>query len=392
MLMWLLLALLSLSFSAAAAGQAADSQALAQRAVEAERHGDFAGAISAFQQLIHSGADSPELRDNLGLAYYQLHDFSAALHEFRTALTTQPDLEPANLFSGLSLIKLQRPKEALLFLEKAHREEPQAAAPILAVAQAEIALNEVRRARDHYEDATHLDPRNAEAWYGLSIANRVLAEEELKSSRQAGEAAAASGVVKGRQFMDASETAMEQALRIDPDSVRARMILGESFRIAERYDDSIREYKAATLQKPTLAAAWAGLAASYSASGDDENAQKAAARAHELDPNDPETNALIAAIFLRQGKPDRAEPFAIRAIQEDSGLSSAHVILAKIYLARQQPKLALPELESAAKDDFDGSTHYLLATTLRQLGKTEAAALAMQKYKQLHAHVTPASK
>jgi uncharacterized protein HemY len=50
----------------------------------------------------------------------------------------------------------------------------------------------------------------------------------------------------------------------------------------------------------------------------------------------------------------------------------------------------LPELRAAVKDDLDGSTYYLLATTLRQLGKITEAAAAMQNYKRLHAiHVAP---
>jgi tetratricopeptide (TPR) repeat protein len=162
------------------------------------------------------------------------------------------------------------------------------------------------------------------------------------------------------------------------------MILGESFRIAERYDDSIREYKQATAEQPQLAAAWSGLAASYSAQGDDSNAQKAAARANKLDPNDPDTNALIAAIYLRQGNAAQAETFAVQALRANTNLAGAHVVLAKIYLARKQPKKALPELQLAAKDDIDGSTYYLLATTFRELGRPNEAAAAIQKYKRLH--------
>ncbi len=341
--------------------------------MEAERHGDFARAISAFQQLIANGADSPELRDNLGIAYYQIRDFNSALHQFRIALAASPNSAPANLFAGLSLLKLERPKEALTYLDRAHHAQPADSAPVLAAAQAEIALNQVRSARTSYEQATRLEPRNAEAWYGLAVTNRVLAEQKLKNSKSAAKA-----------FMDSSEEAMQRAMRLNPDSVHARMLLGESFRIAERYQESVREYQAATAQQPGLAAAWSGLAASYSASGDDESAQKAAARAHELDPNDSDTNALIAAIYLRQGNIVKAEPFALSALRIEPGLSAAHVVLAKIYLARKQPGQALPELQSAVKDDSDGSTYYLLATTLRELGRREDAAAAMQKFKQLH--------
>jgi tetratricopeptide (TPR) repeat protein len=368
-----LLLLIWLGSGPSFATELTDNQALGQRAVEAERRGDFADAISAFQQLIRNGADGPELRDNLGIAYYQLHDFGSALHQFRIALEANQNSGPANLFAGLSLLKLQRPKEALPYLDRAHRAQPADSAPVLAAAQAEIALNQVRSARTSYEEATRLAPENAEAWYGLAVADRVLAEQELKSSKSAAKA-----------FMDSSEQAMQRAMKLNPDSVHARMLLGESFRIAERYQESVREYQAATAQQPGLAAAWSGLAASYSASGDDESAQKAAARAHELDPNDPDTNTLMAAIYLRQGNIAKAEPLALSALRIQPGLSAAHVVLAKIYLARKQPGQALPELQSAVKDDTDGSTYYLLATTLRDLGRREDAAAAMEKFRQLH--------
>ena len=191
--------------------------------------------------------------------------------------------------------------------------------------------------------------------------------------------------------MNASEDSIKKAMQLDPGSVRARMILGESFRIAERYDEAIQEYKSATEQQPGLAPAWAGLATSYSASGDEENALKAAMQALALDVNDADTNALVADIYLHQGNYAQAKPYAVRALDIQPTFSSARVVLAKIELAQHQPQKALLELEAAIKDDTDGSTYYLLATTLHELGRREDAAAAMQKYRQLHSvHVAAA--
>lgn len=173
-------------------------------------------------------------------------------------------------------------------------------------------------------------------------------------------------------------------MQLDPGSVRASMILGESLRIAERYDEAIREYKLAIEQSPHVAAAWAGLAAAQSASGDDESALKSALHALELDRNDADTDTLIAAICTRMGDLPKAEPFTRHALSLKPDLSSAHLVLTKIYLADQQLQKALPELQAAAADDVDGATHYLLATTLRQLGRPSESAIAMQKYQQLH--------
>jgi len=369
------------------AQQETDNDALAQRAVEAERRGDFAGAASAFQQLIANGADSPELRNNLGIVYFQLHDYGQALRQFRLALSKDNKSVPANLFSGLSLLKLQRPKEAIPLLRTARQAQPSSPDIVLALAQAEIAVNEIGQARRLYEEATRLNGENAEAWYGLGISERVLAEERLKA------AGAGSARRESQKLMDASNAALARAVQLEPDGVGAYMILGESFRIAERYDEAVAEYQAATRQKPDFAPAWAGLAVAYSAAGNDDQALKAATRAVSLDAEDAGTNALIAGTYLRQGDSEKAKPFALRALALQPDLSAGHVVLAKIYLEEHQPEKALPELRHAVKDDADGSMYYLLATTLRQLGNQREAAAAMQKYKQLHAaHVGPAER
>ncbi len=272
------------------------------------------------------------------------------------------------------------------YLERARRVQPDAAEIVLAVAQAQVASNDIARARASYERATQLDPQNAEAWYGLGITERALAEQDLKESN-------GSHRQDSRVLMNASQQAITRAAQIEPDSVHAHMILGESFRIAERYDQAVQEYETATEQQPNLAPAWAGLAAAYSAAGNDDKALQASKRALALDPNDADTNAVIAGTLLRQGDASSAMPYARRALELQPGLASGHVVLAKIYLAGHQPEKAVPELESAAKQDTDGRTYYLLATALRELGKREQAAIAMQKYRQLHeAHVAPMGK
>jgi tetratricopeptide (TPR) repeat protein len=350
--------------------------------VEAERRGDYAGAVPLFLQLIHDGADSAALRTNLGIAYFQLKEFDKALHQFRASLGTAPKSVQANLFAGLSLLNLQRPKEALSFLKTAHLADPHDGVVVLAFARAEVASNDLAAARTFYEKATRLDAQNAEAWYGLGITERILAERELKVSLRSGERdAKAEGA---RTLLEASGKAVARAMQLDPGSVRGRIVLGESFRIAERYDLAVQEYTAAVEQQPNLAVAWAGLAAAYSASGNDPSALKASERALALEPNDAETEALVAGIYSRSGDYVKAEAFAARALELRPGFAGAQVALAKIYLAQQQPEKALPELQAAVKDDTDGTTYYLLASTLKRLGKSSEAAVAMRQYKQLH--------
>ena len=382
-----------LFLSLCATAQTAE-EALGRKAVEAERRGDFPAAIAGFQQLIRSGANSPELRNNLGIAYYQSGDAASALREFRLVLVKIPNFPAANLFCGLSLLQLQKPEEALLYLNKADRARPDDAMTLSAIARAKVAGNQISSANEVFRRLTHIDPQNAPAWYGLGITDRLLAEAKLKSARQALRSASVrQDTEQSTALMNDFQKSVATAMQLDPESVQASMILGESFRIAEQYEEAIREYQTATEKAPGLAAAWAGLAAAQSASGDDENALKTAAHARELDGNDPDTNTLIAAIYVRRGDMAKAEPFAREALRRKPDLASAHLVLGKMYLSRRQPQKALSEMEAAVRDDVDGSTHYLLATILRQLGRPDSAAAAMQEYERLHkSYVSPISQ
>jgi tetratricopeptide (TPR) repeat protein len=357
----------------------------AKAAVQAEKRGDFAAAIVQFRRAIQEGIDSPEIRSNLGIAFFQTGDNASALREFHRVLGERPQFLPANVFSGLALLRLQRPKEAIPFLEKAHTEQPEAPDIILALARAELASNYIARANALYNQAAGIDPRNAEAWFGAGITDRVRAEMEAKTARRSGElkpGSAADGRIK--RLLGESETAIKKGLALDPDSVRAEMIFAESFRIAERYDDAIREYLTITRRQPNFAAAWAGLAAAYSASGANDQAIKAALRAIALDPNDADSEMFAAGLFLRAGDYVKAKPHALRAIEIRPALAAAHLVLAKIYIAERNPSAAIPELKQAAAGDTDGSANYLLAITLRELGRNTEAAAAMRKFRELH--------
>lgn len=64
------------SFHLLIAAQKRNGKDLAREAVEAERRGDFAAAISAFKELLAGGAESPELRSNLGMLTFNCATFT----------------------------------------------------------------------------------------------------------------------------------------------------------------------------------------------------------------------------------------------------------------------------------------------------------------------------
>jgi uncharacterized protein HemY len=66
-----------------------------------------------------------------------------------------------------------------------------------------------------------------------------------------------------------------------------------------------------------------------------------------------------------------------RALKVQPSMTEARRRLGKAYYGIRQYEKAELELKKAVADDDDGSTHYLLARTYRQLGRTREAEDAL---------------
>ncbi|PYV26972.1 MAG: hypothetical protein DMG24_05855, partial [Acidobacteria bacterium] len=79
---------------------------LSVRAAEAQRQGDFRQAAKAYQEILRLRPDLSTAKLNLGLMQFSLKDYSAASQTFGAVLQQNPKLFSANLFLGLSLLRV----------------------------------------------------------------------------------------------------------------------------------------------------------------------------------------------------------------------------------------------------------------------------------------------
>lgn len=84
----------------------ANVTALAQRAKQAEQTGDYSTAINAYRALARLLPDNPQVRTNLGIAFYLAKDNRSALDELLQVSRDNSGLFPAHLFAGLAAYKL----------------------------------------------------------------------------------------------------------------------------------------------------------------------------------------------------------------------------------------------------------------------------------------------
>ena len=170
------IALAASTLAVAQPEQDARFESLLAAARAAQARSDFRGAATSYRQAAAIHPDIAELWSNLGLMQHQSGDYSQATEAFRTALRLNQVLFVPNLFLGLDLMQLNRPREATAYLLAAEKLNPNDPQPALALGRAFHALREPEKSERWYRRALVLSPRNGEAWYGLGLAYFNLAE------------------------------------------------------------------------------------------------------------------------------------------------------------------------------------------------------------------------
>ena len=151
-------------------------ESLLAEAHQAQTRSDFRAAAASYRQAVAIRPDIAELWSNLGLMQHQSGEYSQAAEAFRTALGLNQALFVPNLFLGLDLMQLKRPREATAYLLAAEKLNPSDPQPALGLGRAYHALWEPEKSQGWYRRALVLSPRNGEAWYGLGLAYFNLAE------------------------------------------------------------------------------------------------------------------------------------------------------------------------------------------------------------------------
>ena len=155
---------------------AARLESLLAEAHQSQARSDFRAAASAYRQALALRPDIAELWSNLGLMQHECGEYSMAADAFRSALRLNHALFVPNLFLGLDLLQLDRPKEAVAPLLAAQQLNPRDPQPPLALGRTFHRLWNPGKSWEWYQRATGLEPRSGEAWFGLGLAYFGLAE------------------------------------------------------------------------------------------------------------------------------------------------------------------------------------------------------------------------
>jgi tetratricopeptide (TPR) repeat protein len=351
----------------------------------------FDKALAEYEAAQQSAPSDPRVYRGLGNAYYWKNQFDDAAREYQHWTTLAPQDATAHLLLGMLYQEQKQPAAALPELQTAARLATCSTAEHLMLGNAYYDRGDFSQAAAAYQDATQIDPQDADAFYLLGVM-QLLASEGAGSStpqagtagqialiptaqapsattQQAGQAAASSGA---SLTAEGAAQALERAVALRPDFPQALFALGSAYmdlgqpdRAAKAWEDAIRlrpqepSYYAAAADAYWQLKRWDAAAAAY----------EQALALHD----DPAVRVFLGQVYAQQGRDDAAIAAYQQALKTDAGNVQAWSSLAEVYT--RQGKLADAALayQKALQNGDNSGLRSLLALIYLRQGQTGQA-------------------
>lgn len=319
-------------------------------AMVCNEQGDLTSAIQYWQEGLRMPPESVRLHDRaevlaeVGEAFKNQEQLDLAEQAFRDSLQLQPRREPTLLRLGRLLYARDRAEECLAVLEAG---QAKSGAAFSLRGQACQRLGRNGEARRHFETALSLDPRLAEACYGLAVvcgrlgatteANdyrarfaRLKAEQQtfgreyraslnpLRTTRQslAMTHTTVAWVCRDRGQPKLAEALWRRAAEVDPTNTACRFHLLMLYQQTGRNADALRICEEMIQAEPNNPFHRLSLGNLESRRGRPAEAGNAFETAHRLGPDRAETCFALAQFYLRSNTNlARATDLAAKAVQ-----------------------------------------------------------------------------
>ena len=296
-------------------------------------------ALAELAELARIELDQADFRQLLGIAFWTLEDWGAALPEFREAARLRPGSAVNHVNLAQALTRGGEYAAAVAALEQALALDPD-----LANAHHDLGyllgerLDEPERSLAHYREVIRLRPLDPSGYFNVGTALLELGE------------------------LDAGAQHLGRAVELDPGDPLLRCQLAFALMHLGDHAGAAEHTREATRLQPDLALAHRDLALALEALGDLEGAEASALEAIRLDPSDPWSHYRLGAISSRRGEPARAADAMRAAIQLAPGLGPAHRGLGTVLetlgdhsgaIEAYRRAVELDPLDAGAADDLE---------------------------------------
>ena len=366
-----LAALLCLSLSAIAAYAQASSedevtpqvQALYAQAKAAQQQGDNTEAIEKYRAMLKLAPHLAPAYNNLGMLYFNQHDYEHAAQVLKHGLELNPDMPTASALLGMSYQEIGDHAQAEPLLEAAVRANPNDDHLQMALARDLVDLGKYEAATPYLRSYLERNPKDQQAWYLL-----------------------------GKTYLQLSEDALGKINQIDPNSVTAHIVAGEIDESMHNYDGALVEYKKAADLAPQQPGTHEHMGNTFWVTGKWESAESEFNAELKNNPNNCTARWKLANATLEaNGSAEDALSGLNQAIQRCPSLMQARVDRARALIKLGRQKEALPDLLMAEQDSpKEPSIHFLLSQVYKADGRTAEAHQELRTYADLQREASEA--
>ncbi|MCW8871716.1 MAG: tetratricopeptide repeat protein [Xanthomonadales bacterium] len=241
---------------------------------------------------------------------------------------------------GMLCVNEFRPDEAVFFIAKALKLQPNNPESHANMALAYKDQGKPEQAVKHFRESIRLDPYNPVVFNNLGNVLREMSrpEEAIKIYERAlkldGDFAPCwsnlSAALNEAGKRKLAHRAVERALRLEPGLAQAHNNKGDILLAEARYAEALDCYRTATALNPKYAAALINMARTQRDMDEPGAAVATLRKALEIEPNNPEAHHAMGVLQEQLGNPDAAAAAFQDAIKVAPAMAIAHYYLAQI--------------------------------------------------------------
>lgn len=342
---------------------------------------DALALLNQLEDLIEFKYDVFMIRGHI---YSQMACSEQAIEQFKLAIPHADEPEDVFTALGIEFLNAHKPADALYYLKKALKENPELDALYPDVFLCFEYTAQLKEAVSFFHAATDHAPYNFQAWFYLGVSYLKLPEPEhaisafdyalaIQDQSVIARINKAQAHYQLEQYLKAIEV-LNEALLIDEQDAQVYFSLAEAYQATEDYNQALVNYNKCIKCDPAWADAWMGIALVLDHLNRISEALHYIRKAVEINPQESEFWYVLAEFQQKMGFFEEAEQAFQRVIECDYAESDVWMDYGSLLMQMELHEKALETFFQGIKQ-FPKFTelYYLAAAALLKLHKRQSA-------------------